>query len=74
MQASSNENNLTNELPSHVNAVDAIRDVEDWTVMTDLLSDQSRNDYAAWLDDELRSMEQTLEQFVSDRSKYAGRR
>ncbi|OYP28421.1 hypothetical protein [Rhodopirellula sp. MGV] len=70
MQASSNENNLSN----HNGAVDAVRAVEDWTAMTGLLSEQSRDNYASWLDDELRLMEKELDRFVSDHSRYSGRR
>ncbi|MCC9600351.1 hypothetical protein LOC67_07240 [Stieleria sp. JC731] len=70
MQASSNENNLSNNSGS----LDTIRAVEDWTVMSALLTEQCRDDYATWLDDELRAMEQELDRFASDHSRYSGRR
>lgn len=46
----------------------------DWNEFAAVVTETSRDEFAAWLDDELSKLESELEQFVTSRSRYSGRR
>jgi hypothetical protein len=46
----------------------------DWKGFSTLVAEAEREDFAIWLDEELVKLENKLEQFVTDRSRYSGRR
>ncbi len=45
-----------------------------WDQFTALVEDVSRAEFATWLDEELIQMEKDLDQFVTSKSRYSGRR
>ncbi|QEG01144.1 hypothetical protein Mal15_52200 [Stieleria maiorica] len=45
-----------------------------WDQFTALVEDVSRAEFATWLDEELIKLEKDLDQFVTSRSRYSGRR
>ncbi len=45
-----------------------------WGELAVLVKEAGRDEFVRWLDDELRILESDLEQFVTDQSRYSGRR
>jgi len=45
-----------------------------WDDLAVLVKETGQDEFVRWLDDELRLLEEELEQFVTDQSRYSGRR
>jgi len=45
-----------------------------WDELTVLFKETGQEEFVQWLDDELRLMEDALDQFVTHQSRYSGRR
>jgi hypothetical protein len=45
-----------------------------WDELTSLLDTDNQEAFASWLDDQLAELESDLDEYVSDRSRYQGRR
>ena len=45
-----------------------------WDDLAVLVKEAGQDEFVQWLDDELRALETDLSQFVTDKSRYSGRR
>lgn len=46
----------------------------DWHEFSALVAEKTSTEFAEWLDDELLKLEAELDEFVTSRSRYSGRR
>ena len=45
-----------------------------WEDLAVLVKEAGRDEFVQWLDEELRSLETDLDEFVTNKSRYSGRR